>query len=390
MYDKFEFYGAPDMDQEMRGDLDEGRKGVPRVGTRVKFQPNPASMMMYSADHRKKLPDKGGEGTVTTVSVPGGKKHFMPGPGGGLVYVKWDQTGTIGVSPLDIVKVSGGKRESEGFDWGAKLDEARSTPVKGGKYKYKGKVGVWRTLPNGDRVFFPDDKSGPMAMRGASETKGKPSGAERLWRELRSKRGKRKAEDVEQEIARLEATSSPFPEVRARRIEELKAELEEERIGVPYKLGFAGPGKFKMGRGEAGHTVQHFSSPEKALEFLKSLPREARTRSYDRQLSQLEKAVKEEAELDEAVKEMERTFKIKGVSVEGGQRGYIVSIKTQDGKKIDVKVAHDKGGKAIDAAYQDASATANSIKRGRFVGRYNGRQFHVSGSTLTVTESLGG
>jgi len=49
------------------------------------------------------------------------------------------------------------------------LSEAISKPVKGkpGKYKYKGKVGVWRTHSGGDKVFYPDDKSGPMAVNKA-------------------------------------------------------------------------------------------------------------------------------------------------------------------------------------------------------------------------------
>jgi len=49
------------------------------------------------------------------------------------------------------------------------LSEAISEPVKGkpGKYKYQGKVGVWRTHKGGDKVFYPDDKSGPLAVNKA-------------------------------------------------------------------------------------------------------------------------------------------------------------------------------------------------------------------------------
>jgi hypothetical protein len=36
-----------------------------------------------------------------------------------------------------------------------------------GKWKYQGKVGVWRTAKNGDKMFFPDDGSGPL---GAAQT----------------------------------------------------------------------------------------------------------------------------------------------------------------------------------------------------------------------------
>jgi len=52
---------------------------------------------------------------------------------------------------------------------GEALSEAISEPVKGkpGKYKYQGKVGVWRTHKGGDKVFYPDDKSGPLAVNKA-------------------------------------------------------------------------------------------------------------------------------------------------------------------------------------------------------------------------------
>jgi hypothetical protein len=71
--------------------------------------------------------------------------------------------------------------------------------------------------------------------------KSQPSGAERLWKELRAKRSKgklqpsekmvfgklRRVEDIENELAVLESTNSPFPEVRERRIQELQEELEQ-------------------------------------------------------------------------------------------------------------------------------------------------------------------
>ena len=49
------------------------------------------------------------------------------------------------------------------------MDEARSENLGKGKWKYQGKTGKWRTLENGDRVFFPDDKSEPLAMRGPKQ-----------------------------------------------------------------------------------------------------------------------------------------------------------------------------------------------------------------------------
>lgn len=35
--------------------------------------------------------------------------------------------------------------------------------LRNGKYQYQGKVGVWRTAANGDKMFFPDDGSAPLA-----------------------------------------------------------------------------------------------------------------------------------------------------------------------------------------------------------------------------------
>ncbi len=71
----------------------------PRVGTRVVFDPNPVSHMMYSGSHLQHLPNRGGKGTVTTISG----RSSMRGPGGGLVYVKWDDTDVSGASLGDIV-----------------------------------------------------------------------------------------------------------------------------------------------------------------------------------------------------------------------------------------------------------------------------------------------
>lgn len=44
------------------------------------------------------------------------------------------------------------------------LDEAVSKDLGGGKFRYKKKVGVWRTTKMNDKIFVPDDGSPPMAM----------------------------------------------------------------------------------------------------------------------------------------------------------------------------------------------------------------------------------
>jgi len=182
--------------QEEQLELAEGRKGVPRPGTRVKFQPNPASFMLYSADHRRRLPDKGGEGTVTTIAGPRGKMHYMSGPGGGLVYVKWDDTGTVGVSPLDIVKVKGGGSKKAAAGGGGKGEK-----------------------------FSISYGGGPPIHRFRVEAR------ERKWLRIKASmfKGKKakKQEGIQAEIDRLDATSSPFPEIREKRIAELRTELND-------------------------------------------------------------------------------------------------------------------------------------------------------------------
>lgn len=99
----YESYRAEET-EELDG-LDEAPKRYkrpPRVGTRVRFAPNPASRMLYSENYP--VPEEGEEGTVTTVAGPRGPMSSMRGPGGGLVYVEWDDTGFVGVSLYDIEK----------------------------------------------------------------------------------------------------------------------------------------------------------------------------------------------------------------------------------------------------------------------------------------------
>jgi len=76
-----------------------------REATRVRFAPTPASAPLYSNP-----PRVGEEGYVTKVSVPGkGRTTSISGPGGGLLYVMWDRSGTQGVSPMDLFVIPKGK-----------------------------------------------------------------------------------------------------------------------------------------------------------------------------------------------------------------------------------------------------------------------------------------
>jgi hypothetical protein len=43
------------------------------------------------------------------------------------------------------------------------LAEALSKSLGKGKWKYKGKTGVWRTTNSGDRIFIPDGGGKPLA-----------------------------------------------------------------------------------------------------------------------------------------------------------------------------------------------------------------------------------
>jgi hypothetical protein len=70
-----------------------------RYGTKVRFEPNPVSLTLYSNG----TPARGEEGVVTSLPFPDAKrKTFFPGPGGGLLYVSWENFGLLGVSPIDV------------------------------------------------------------------------------------------------------------------------------------------------------------------------------------------------------------------------------------------------------------------------------------------------
>jgi len=77
-------------------------KAIP-AGTRVSVKANPASRMLYSTD----LPVDGTEGETVAILTPFGKSTFMPGPGGGMIYVQFDNGTFLGVSPRDLIRSSG-------------------------------------------------------------------------------------------------------------------------------------------------------------------------------------------------------------------------------------------------------------------------------------------
>ena len=83
--------------------LTEANKSL-RVGTRVVFVGSRAG---YS-----NAPEVGEQGTVTT--MPGfGARTYLPGPGGGLLYVDWDELGVSGIAPQDLEKVNKPKAKAK-------------------------------------------------------------------------------------------------------------------------------------------------------------------------------------------------------------------------------------------------------------------------------------
>jgi hypothetical protein len=72
-----------------------------REGARVVFTPNPASYALYSH-----APDVGARGTVTSVPLGGRRATHLAGPGGGLIYVAWDDGSFQGVSSIDLTLAS--------------------------------------------------------------------------------------------------------------------------------------------------------------------------------------------------------------------------------------------------------------------------------------------
>ena len=85
-----------------------------------------------------------------------------------------------------------------------------------------------------------------------------------------------------------------------------------------------------------------------------------------------------------------RQYLITYVGLAAGQRGFIVTVGRSGHDDADLAYYHDSGTtESIDAAYRDASACVESVKRGRYVGSRDGMSVHVHGRTLTVTRDGG-
>lgn len=66
-------------------------------GLRVVFRPDAASQLAYSHP----TPEASARGT-TSVRLGGGLRTYVDGPGGGLVYVGWDDGLVCGIAMRDL------------------------------------------------------------------------------------------------------------------------------------------------------------------------------------------------------------------------------------------------------------------------------------------------
>ena len=88
------------------------RSRCPREGTRVRFAGTPAAVAFYQGAPypMNRSPKPGEGGSITSLPGPFGKTTCLAfGPGGGMVYVDWDQAGTIGVLRAHLEREGGGK-----------------------------------------------------------------------------------------------------------------------------------------------------------------------------------------------------------------------------------------------------------------------------------------
>ncbi len=76
-------------------------------GLRVVFSPNPASRVLYSY----RVPEPGARGTVTAAWTAGRLRTYLVGPGGPLVYVRWDGGGLVCCVSMRDLKVEPAENE---------------------------------------------------------------------------------------------------------------------------------------------------------------------------------------------------------------------------------------------------------------------------------------
>ena len=93
--------GALPREKEGFQGIKTDKRTIPRPGVKVRFEPTAASLALYS-----KHPPVGDVGRVVQIPVGRRKAHYLPGPGGGLLYVRWEKLGgALGVSLLDVERL---------------------------------------------------------------------------------------------------------------------------------------------------------------------------------------------------------------------------------------------------------------------------------------------
>ena len=207
--EKFEFYGAPDIEQEMTEGL-MLRKTVAPKGklSRAQRVEKERSWRKQLSRSRKKLGLKPGERAADVKLEPGEK----------MVFGK-------------VVKV-----ESATANLRAELEMAEGLfgPKKTPAQQLQKRLKKMKAKRQKSPVY------GAMKRYAAGEfgkVKKKPSLGQKLKAGMKMVFGKlRKVEDIENELAALEATPSPFLEVREQRIQELREEVRPV-IGVREVAG---------------------------------------------------------------------------------------------------------------------------------------------------------
>lgn len=70
-------------------------------GLRVVFDPAAGSQDQYAHP----VPDVGAHGTIAAERTPQGPRTYLDGPGGGLVFVRWDADGRVCAVTLRDLKL---------------------------------------------------------------------------------------------------------------------------------------------------------------------------------------------------------------------------------------------------------------------------------------------
>lgn len=251
MYDRFDYYGVADLNRELV-EAEMGRAIYVGMVPKVEIKKGLSYDKLKKGDKVSFVNRQTGKKQVLTVTEKGAPTHEQ---------IK------------NIFLVGRG-----GSSYGLHFYKGHNVPK---LVRYGGKArGGMRAVPTEVRV-----EPGSLQIESAESFYGQ-SFEEACGKSHKKKQGVKwhgikavvKKEELESELQRLESTDSPFPEVRARRIEELKTELEEamkyQEIG-PYgeyapaqekamKLQSKGAKSIRIDKGKGGWIIGFVS--DKKLE----------------------------------------------------------------------------------------------------------------------------